>query len=114
MSEQGKSDWRETATVFLMIGLVALFLSGPAVWTYQTYSWLKHGEWPIFTLWDGLYYLGVTPYPQVEWQGVQKIIDWIMMCPLGLSLFVIGGLSLWAITAIAKHYYEQKRLRESN
>ncbi len=87
MDEQ-KVDWKKLGFLTLLI----IWLSGPAVLTYQSYTWLKNGGWPPLTLWDGLHYISYHPYPHAEWIGVQKIVDLLMMCPLSISLLVIASL----------------------
>lgn len=59
---------------------------------YQAYTWLQTATWPALPVsliwgWYG------HPLPTYEWAGVQKIVDWLLQCPISalcLGVVVIG------------------------
>lgn len=59
---------------------------------YNIFQWLKTGVWvdiPFYSAfsWIGLDRSSIT----VEWQGVKKLIFWVIEAPLSLVLFISGA-----------------------
>lgn len=78
--------------------LAAAFLAPAAVLGYQSVYWLRHGQWPGLTLWDGLAFIGIDvllPLPPDAWEGVVKIALYMLGMPLSLWLFIGFMLPLW-------------------
>lgn len=71
----------------LLIILVAL-----SVFIYQVYLWLRTGTWtpmPFYLLFS---WLGVdlSPIGNMEWQGIKKIIIFVLEFPLSVMLILLG------------------------
>ena len=85
------SDWG-----FTVIGCGLFFTI--CILVYQFYQWLKNGEWLPLPLYKPLQYLGISfdSLLDLEWQGLQKFIFWILEQPLagviGIFSLVIGWL----------------------
>ncbi|MBT8113235.1 MAG: hypothetical protein KJO81_03220 [Gammaproteobacteria bacterium] len=65
---------------------------------YQFYHWLINGEWLPLPFYKPLQYLGISfeGLLDLQWQGLQKTIFWILELPLagiiGVSSLSIGWL----------------------
>lgn len=89
---------RGMVALFVQCMLAAAFLAPAAVLGYQAVYWLRHGQWHGLTLWDGLAFLGidvVVPPPGEAWEGVVKIVLYLLGMPLSLWLFIAFMLPLW-------------------
>jgi hypothetical protein len=80
----------------LIIGC-GLFLT-ISILGYQLYLWLRNGEWLSIPLYKPLQYLGISfiGILDLEWEGLQKCIFWLLEKPLagviGVSSLTIGWL----------------------
>jgi hypothetical protein len=84
----------QTGVLLILAGLlVPLCVLG-----YQSYFWLKFGDWLPLPVGNILFSLGVA-LPQSEWLGAQKIVNWLLDFPLSavpLLLVPLGlGASSW-------------------
>lgn len=81
------------AELISIIG-VLVFMSGPILFGWQVYKWLRVGEWiemPMIKLFDNSYYsMNIVLYlNNIEsWVGIQKILSWFLL-KFSLSLFSI-------------------------
>lgn len=69
------------------------FLAAVIVLGYQICPWLKTGEWlqmPFYVLFSWLD-LDISAIANMKWQGVKKILIWILDLPLSLMSIVLGG-----------------------
>jgi hypothetical protein len=71
----------------LLIILVAI-----SVFIYQVYLWLRTGTWTPMPFYLIFNWLGVdlSPIGNMEWQGIKKIIIFILEFPLSVMLFLLG------------------------
>lgn len=68
-------------------------LAAIATAIFQSYAWLRFGEWPKIT--PGTF---LASEPTLSWVGVQKAVDWIYWdCPLSPALFCFGLLALFVM-----------------
>lgn len=69
-----------------LVGLVAI-LAALVVWGYQGYLWLRYGEWvpKSWTLYE-------LPVFQIDWIGLQIIINWIADWNIGVLILLVGAL----------------------
>ena len=70
------------------------FMGGLLVLSYQCVLWLRDGAWTPLELQLVWHWSGRNP-PAVEWQGVQKIIDWFLFSPLSSFLVGLGIILAW-------------------
>jgi hypothetical protein len=78
------------------LGLGALALAGVGVLAWQVFWWLKNGTWYQMPLSKLLEATG-TPYPDLQWRGVQKIVDVVLDWPMtatGIMIAMAGGIVL--------------------
>jgi hypothetical protein len=78
-------------------------------------TWLKHGEWPEYSVLQLLYEIQVQP-PQTDFLGIQKIINWCLAQSLTGTVFVATllfyGLTLWLAIGAGSCVQEQERLKK--
>ncbi len=80
----------------IIIGLGLIFTI--SILGYQFYHWLIIGEWLPLPFYKPLQYLGISfeGLLDLQWQGLQKTIFWILELPLagiiGVSSLSIGWL----------------------
>jgi hypothetical protein len=70
------------------------FLGAVIILGYQIFQWLKTGEWlqmPFYVLFSWLD-IDLSVIANITWQGVKKILIWILELPLSLMSIVLGGL----------------------
>jgi hypothetical protein len=81
------------------LALGALALASVGVLAAQVYWWLKNGTWypmPLSKLLEEAH----TPYPDLQWKGVQKIVDVVLDWPMtgtGIMIAMVGGIVLLTI-----------------
>ena len=83
------------------------FLVGSAVVDWQVFQWLKTGQWYPVTLSAALEYLKF-PYPDLEWRGVQKILDFLLDFPIGLVSFIFAMFIFAAVLAMLDDLQRQR------
>lgn len=69
------------------------FLAAVIVLGYQLFQWLKTGQWlqmSFYVLFSWLD-LDLSAIANMKWQGVKKILIWILELPLSLMSIVLGG-----------------------
>jgi hypothetical protein len=95
-------------------GLIVLV--GPAILVWQGFQWLKDGYWTALPLSKAVVYFG-WPLPQVNWKGLQKIIDSFLDLPASVVVFVLTFVLVIALAiaeALATEYLDKvKQQRES-
>ena len=80
--------------IIIGLGLIATI----SILGYQIYHWFKNGEWLPLPFYKPLQYLGISfeGILDLQWQGLQKAIFWILEQPLagiiGVSSLAIGWL----------------------
>lgn len=88
------ADTAREATVFLSLAFIGI--PGWIV-VNQVYIWLRHGFWPSQPLYAFL--MEHRLYPWTDWQGVQRILDWLLTMPLALAValavLVVIGVVTW-------------------
>jgi hypothetical protein len=81
---------------FIIIGLG--LLATISILGYQLYHWKKNGEWLPLPFYKALQSLGVSfdGLLDIQWQGAQKLLFWILEQPLagviGVTSLVVGWL----------------------
>lgn len=79
-----------TKTALICSGIAGgmIFLSGPGIWVYQIFHWLRYGNW---------YAIPATTVIPIDrfahlfyWVGIQKIILWFSDLPLAIYCIVFG------------------------
>jgi hypothetical protein len=73
----------------VMIAGVCAIICGVGVFAYQCVFWLHYGFWTPVELQDAWLWIG-GPYPAFRWQGIQKIVLWILSLPFSLVAIVAG------------------------
>jgi hypothetical protein len=68
---------------------VLIFLSGPAIFAYESYIWLRSGHRPSFNIYDLFAYAGFS-VPTTNWLGVRKILEWFFAQELVWALPIIS------------------------
>jgi hypothetical protein len=81
-------------------------LFGPGVLCWQILQWLKNGQWSPVPVSKALDYVEL-PYPDLEWQGVQKILDNLLDLPLSVVSFILA-VSVFAAVAAAIDQLQRK------
>lgn len=99
------AEWKRSlsitanGTIGLVVNgtLIAAVVLPLLVLGYQALFWLQRGWWLPITLYDGFSYINVEPpYPTPgTWQGLGKIIDWVLGWPLSFSLFAACMMLVW-------------------
>jgi hypothetical protein len=81
--------WLE-AVVDRMISLgVFLAALAPIILTIELAEWLAYGEWPGWTVEDGLLFAGIEK-PLAHFQATQFLLDLATDLPLAVALYLIG------------------------
>lgn len=75
---------------YWLVAIATSFGSAVAVIAVQSVYWLKHGEWPAFTVARLLSWLGFH-VASVNWTGVQRILRWLLDCPVAGALLAVGS-----------------------
>ena len=94
MKESAKKNLSDWGMAIIGLGL----FSTVCIFIYQFYHWLKTGEWLTIPLYKALQYLGISfdRLLDLEWQGMQKILFWVLELPIagviGVSSLAIGWL----------------------
>lgn len=86
---------KEWMLVVAIIGGTLLFLTGPLELARQCFQWLKLGAWEPLLLSDALRIVGVR-YPQTDYVGLQKILDWVLSREYWWSMPGLVILAVWA------------------
>jgi hypothetical protein len=83
------NKWVE-AVVDRMIPL-GLFLAAlaPIIFTIELAEWLAYGEWPGWTVEDGLLFAGIEK-PLARFQATQFLLDLATDLPLAIGLYLTG------------------------
>jgi hypothetical protein len=91
---------------------VCAIICGIIVLLYQCTFWLRHGFWTPVELKDAWLWIG-GPYPALRWQGIQKIVLWILSLPFsivaivaGIPIAISGGKSVDQTLASMRHQSE--------
>lgn len=74
------------AQVTMLVG----FLGAIGLLGWQSFMWLKLGEWPTVQL---RHLTKGNTIVRSDWVGVQTIIEEILSAPLSVTIFLIGGLA---------------------
>jgi hypothetical protein len=82
--------------------LGAGFLGTVLVLGYQIYQWLKTGVWiavPFYFLFTWLK-IDLSVIGNMEWQGIKKILIWLLELPLSLMSIALGGVLAYLFAVI--------------
>jgi len=79
------------AEVLISAGLVAALMA-PGIFLIEFWEWTTGGEWPGWSVEDGLSLFGVDRGEQAE-SSVQRLTDVLLALPLAITLFVTGVLA---------------------
>ena len=65
-----------------------IILAAVLVFFYQVYLWLRAGTWAPMPFYLFFHWLGIdlSPVFNMEWQGVKKIIIFVLELPLSVML----------------------------
>jgi hypothetical protein len=74
------------------IGFISIGFSA-ALLVVTCLIWLKTAVWYSYTGTEFLRQIKIN-YPRVSWAGAQQIIDTLLLLPVSLWVFLIGGLFL--------------------
>ncbi len=68
-----------------------LFLAAlaPIILTVELAEWLAYGEWPGWTVEDGLLFAGIEK-PLAHFQATQFLLDLATDLPLAVGLYLVG------------------------
>ena len=66
--------------------VTAGFLGALVVWGLQIFFWLKTGIWAPAAL------LNFVVPPELEWRGIQKLIEWVFGFNMGFLSILVGTL----------------------
>jgi len=83
---------------------------GPAVLCWQVFQWLKTGEWypvPVSKILDW----NQLRYPDLEWRGLQKIVDYLFGLPLSFVSFIAAVGIFATVLAIIDHVQHNRSRR---
>ena len=90
----------------VVVAVVLTFISGlisaAGVLVYQVFQWLRTGSWvemPFYLLFEWLG-IDLSPLYSMEWQGLRKILFWILEGPMSFILLVLGGIIGYLINSI--------------
>lgn len=78
------------------------FLGTLLVVGYQLYQWLKTGNWielPFYFLLTWLK-IDLSVIANMEWQGIKKILMWLLELPLSLMSIGLGGVLAYLFAVI--------------
>ena len=90
---------------------VLRFFGGLALLAWQSYQYLRFGNWPAWTLAHVLYFLGVKyEYPVTGWVGVDQIVRSVLnWCALSgllvivpVAVLVVLGITMWLLASLWK------------
>jgi hypothetical protein len=63
-------------------------------------TWIKHGEWPQYLVFQLLHDVSISP-PETKLLGIQKVINWTMEQSAAWAFFVLFGLLSWLAASCA-------------
>jgi len=98
------SKCRESGQQLVIVVFTGSLLFALGLLGYQTYLFLKYGDWQTKSWVD----MGWT-VPHTDWIGLQKIIDWIATQHAGLIVFIAGFLTSRIIIAVWQEAFLQKK-----
>jgi hypothetical protein len=90
----------------------ALFLASVGVLAWQAYWWLKNGAWypmPLSKLLEG----AQTPYPELAWKGVQKILDAVLDLPMSATGIVISVVGASIVMIVGEWLDDRRAIKNS-
>ena len=77
------------ATLAISIG----FFGSIGIGIFQSFMWLRDGEWTKLPLHTGLGYIGLETQSEIaieSWQGLAKILTWFLNLPSALMLILFS------------------------
>jgi hypothetical protein len=80
---------------------------------WQTYTWLRYGDWPALPLWTTWSWLG-WQFPETAWVGVQSILGWTFNQATSLFLFLSGVVVGLIGVRIAANFWNDPPLLRRN
>lgn len=96
MTDTNALEAQRSKTVEEWFGLFGAlgFFAAVLLVVYQTFLWLKEGQWTAIAISSVLGKLNIDYYSVVDirWAGVQKIVVWLLDLPLSLGVVAFGGL----------------------
>jgi hypothetical protein len=94
MPDEITMEAQQTKAIEEWFGLLGSlgFVAAICLLGYQTFLWLKEGQWTPMPISSIFGILGFDYYSviDVSWAGVQKILIWLLDLPLSLGLIVFG------------------------
>lgn len=89
-ASSGHPSW--TAQGLIVFGLMAVMLA-PAILVIEIWEWARQGEWPGWSVEDGLGLFGIERGERSE-TAHQRLADVLIALPLTIALFVTGSLAI--------------------
>ncbi|MFI5012971.1 MAG: hypothetical protein ACHQAY_11560 [Hyphomicrobiales bacterium] len=87
---------------FLSLLSGVLLLAAAAIVGYQALEWLFYGDWPSFAIVDLITATG-RQLPVMQWQVLQRVVDFLSLTPLSAVLAFIGALAGWRAYGLLRH-----------
>ena len=110
LSEKTKDSIIENTIGLLALLVSLMVISGPLLFAYESYIWLRFGLRPAFNMYDAFAFAAI-PVPTTDWVGVQKVLAWFyaqeIVWTISLIGFVIGGFGI----AYVERFKERRRER---
>ena len=81
---------------------VSGLISAAGILGYQVVQWLKLGNWiemPFYLLFEWLR-IDLSPLYSMEWQGLRKMLFWILEGSMSFMFVVLGGVLGYLINSI--------------
>ena len=94
--ERVEEENRVFGTLLVWAGLATVGIPGLMIGS-QVLTWLEHGYWPHLPIGEALVRWG-HGYPNTDWIGIQKFIDWVMSWPASLVVFLGLGFVMYLIS----------------
>ena len=96
---EGKSKTKKSNDWGIVVIGLGLFFT-ISILAYQLYHWFKNGEWLPLPFYKALQSLGVSfdGLLDIQWQGAQKLIFWVLEQPLAGVIGVTSLMVGWLMT----------------
>lgn len=82
---------------FWIAGISGLALSAVGIVLVQSFLWLRDGIWQPFSVREAISWSG-TALPSTSWRGAQKVLEWLLNCPVSGVLVALALLLVFWIT----------------
>ena len=89
-----------------LLAMLVGFLGAIGLLGWQTFVWLKLGEWPIVQL---RHLINGNRIVSSDWVGLLTIIEGVLSAPLSAIIFLIGGLASFCLQKFGHQYESNSR-----